>query len=442
MPIDSGDRDRRKQKCPSCGNPAHPSQSRCSFCGRELPPLPPPMGSLSLDWTREQRTQRDRDGVGEERQASKQEPPALQKCCLCGHTSLFWNASGGNYECLNRDCRAMGKTPDALFCWKSALSKVNEKQEKKRERTVEEQDDKSSGDRGRLAESGHSPLGRAWWVNEYYDAKKRRWRRPARSTRWIVKLCLNLLILVGLGFLVRFGYQLFTEQTEPLKNSIILMLGITAWILIIRLARSIRYRWVSPSFKLTAFSVISVLLILSFAGVEPLATYKDAVIEGLTTATKSIEPIAPPETSPPTISYTEAEAEELIIALVNHERQQFGLCTLSKDPLLTSLAKEHSTSMVENNFFGHERYPGEQSFSYNQPPGTIRGENLSKTPTRRLIPGPYLSLQEVCQWAVSGWMDSPGHRENILEPKFTKTGVGVRFSGGYLYITQMFEGAY
>lgn len=148
--------------------------------------------------------------------------------------------------------------------------------------------------------------------------------------------------------------------------------------------------------------------------------------------------------SPPEISYTKVEVEELITILVNDERQQFGLPTLSNDALLTSLAKEHSTSMVENNFFSHDRYPGERSLSYKQLPGTILGENLSKTPTRRLIPGPYLSLQEVCEWTVSGWMDSPGHRENVLESRYTETGVGVSVSEGeqYLYITQIFEGSY
>jgi uncharacterized protein YkwD len=148
--------------------------------------------------------------------------------------------------------------------------------------------------------------------------------------------------------------------------------------------------------------------------------------------------------SPPGISYTEAEAEQLIIVLVNVERQQFGLPTLSQDPLLTSLAREHSTSMVVNNFFSHARYPGERPFSYGQPPGTIRGENIAMMPTRQVIPGPYLSLQEICEWALSIWMSSSGHRQNILEPRYTKTGVGVAFSeeGDYLYITQMFEGAY
>lgn len=71
---------------------------------------------------------------------------------------------------------------------------------------------------------------------------------------------------------------MFTYQTEPLRDSVILILGIVIWILLIKLSRSRRYRLVGPSFKLTAFSAISLLLILSFAGVQPLATYKDSVV--------------------------------------------------------------------------------------------------------------------------------------------------------------------
>jgi uncharacterized repeat protein (TIGR02543 family) len=147
---------------------------------------------------------------------------------------------------------------------------------------------------------------------------------------------------------------------------------------------------------------------------------------------------------PPGIGYTEAQAEALIIVLINGQRQQFGLSALSEDALLTSLAREHSISMVVNDFFGHQRYPGERDFTYGMLPGEIRGENIAMVPTRQYIPGPYLSLQQVCEWAVSLWMNSAGHRANILEPRYTKTGVGVAFSDGgeYLYITQIFEGAY
>ena len=151
-------------------------------------------------------------------------------------------------------------------------------------------------------------------------------------------------------------------------------------------------------------------------------------------------------TSPDGVSYNETEVEQLIIVLINAERDEYDLCTLSEDALLTSLAREHSAYMAENDEFTHDRFPGERPLSYNMTPGDARGENLAKIPTQRYVPGPYLSLQEVCEWAISGWMDSDGHRENILQPIFTDTGVGVSFSEEgdftYLYITQIFEGDY
>ena len=151
-------------------------------------------------------------------------------------------------------------------------------------------------------------------------------------------------------------------------------------------------------------------------------------------------------TVPVGISYNETEVEQLIIVLVNAEREMFDLCTLSEDALLADLARDHSAYMAEYNLLTHDRFSGERPLSYNMSCGTIRGENLAKIPTRQYIPGPYLSLQDVCEWAVSGWMDSEGHMENILRPIFTETGVGVAFSDEgdftYLYITQIFEGDY
>ncbi len=165
--------------------------------------------------------------------------------------------------------------------------------------------------------------------------------------------------------------------------------------------------------------------------------------EGSTPApTPTPAPAEPPESVKTEVSYTNEEVEEFIYVLINNERLSFGLNPLRKDTLLTSLAREHSISMVKHEFFSHDRATEEKDFMYGQPPGAIRGENISETPQRKWVPGPYLTLEEVCEWIVSDWMDSMGHRENILEPTFSKTGVGVSRSGEFLYITQMFEGAY
>jgi uncharacterized protein YkwD len=135
--------------------------------------------------------------------------------------------------------------------------------------------------------------------------------------------------------------------------------------------------------------------------------------------------------------------EHLVLStheLVNDERAILGLDSLRINSQLTSLANEHSEEMTQYDFFSHERMPGFRGLNWEMQPGTFRGENLAKVPQRQYLPGPLLPANEVAAWAVSGWMDSPGHKDNILTPNYMHTGIGVSFSNGYLYITQIFEG--
>ena len=229
-----------------------------------------------------------------------------------------------------------------------------------------------------------------------------------------------------------------------------------------------RYRLHKAKTRSILFAMILIALIgctaVAFAGVEPISSIKDRAASFIEQSWQSIT--APPQsTVSPTVpipettessssptkltvtvqdstGYTDEEVEELVYILVNNERQVLGLRTLREDTLLVSLAKEHSINMATHEFFSHDRITGERDFGYRQPPNTARAENIAQTPQREWIPGPYLTLEEICEWVVSGWMDSIGHRENILEARFTNTGVGVSRSGGYLYITQIFEGAY
>lgn len=172
----------------------------------------------------------------------------------------------------------------------------------------------------------------------------------------------------------------------------------------------------------------------------------------------------PSQSTQTKIDYTNQEVEELIFTLINNERQKVGLEPLVEDSLLTDLATSHSFYMAYYCTLTHERFPLlENDFDYGQPQGTIRGENIIQIPCQEYVPGPYLTLQELCEWAVSSWMSSEGHRENILDPNFTRTGVGVcllTFGETYLgelipsgeeetsqvyedfYISQMFEGEY
>lgn len=325
-----------------------------------------------------------------------------------------------------------------------------------------------------------APLYVLLWFSLVYSVEK--WAssttRKHKGIGKLYRLFLNISILSFLGFVIWSGIKLFSQQLNhsPLIDSLVFLGQFTFFIWMWKVVS--RNSWRFPSMKLTVFSLICLLTVFTFAGVQPMSTYKDTLVEKWKVATTpsspqptltptpaptpapapapiptptplpKITPIKPPEpipVKPPVVTvpqYTLQEVASQIHNLINSERAKQGLLPLRTDTLLTSLAEEHSESMVLNGFFGHERSSGERSFGYNQQPGTLRGENLSKTPQRRVIPGPYLTLEEITSWVVSGWMSSTEHRSNILEPKFTRTGIGVSLLGEYLYITQIFEGIY
>ena len=135
--------------------------------------------------------------------------------------------------------------------------------------------------------------------------------------------------------------------------------------------------------------------------------------------------------------------ERLIIStflLINMQRVEHELNELKPDSLLFDLADEHSLEMVQYGYFSHDRMPGSRDMMWGTQTGYMRGENIFMVPERRTIPGRLLSTDELAVWVVSDWMDSPGHRENILKNEFTHTGLGLAYSNGYYYVTQVFEG--
>ncbi|MEV0738840.1 CAP domain-containing protein [Streptomyces sp. NPDC050549] len=118
-----------------------------------------------------------------------------------------------------------------------------------------------------------------------------------------------------------------------------------------------------------------------------------------------------------------------VVELTNAERAGAGLRPLAVDPLLAAAAQEHSTDMVARAFYSHTSPDGSQPWDRAAAAGSRRrtiGENIA---CGQRSPG------EV----VEGWMNSPGHRANILKPDFTHIGIG--FAGGGqmgMYWTQLF----
>jgi hypothetical protein len=95
----------------------------------------------------------------------------------------------------------------------------------------------------------------------------------------IYKLILNLSVLSLLGLLIWSGVLLFTQQfmQSPLIGSLVLLGELVVFIWLCRIVS--KNSWRQPSMKLTVISLICLFLIFSFAGVQPMADYKDMAID-------------------------------------------------------------------------------------------------------------------------------------------------------------------
>jgi uncharacterized protein YkwD/stress response protein SCP2 len=120
-----------------------------------------------------------------------------------------------------------------------------------------------------------------------------------------------------------------------------------------------------------------------------------------------------------------------VIALTNAERTRAGLPPLSADTLLTTAAQAHSADMVARAFYSHTSPEGSQPWDRAAAVGCARrtiGENIA-------------CGQRSAAEVVRGWMDSPGHRANILKPGFTHIGIGLAGGGkAGTYWTQLLGG--
>ncbi len=116
-----------------------------------------------------------------------------------------------------------------------------------------------------------------------------------------------------------------------------------------------------------------------------------------------------------------------VIRLVNAERAKAGLSPLSVVSDLNSYAQLRSTEIVSK--FAHERLDGSDPLDYVMNTGKYFtcGENIAMGQR---------SPEEV----MNSWMNSPGHRANILNGNFSCIGVGCCNSNGRLYWVQIFGG--
>ncbi|WP_188207144.1 SafA/ExsA family spore coat assembly protein [Alkalibacillus aidingensis] len=121
--------------------------------------------------------------------------------------------------------------------------------------------------------------------------------------------------------------------------------------------------------------------------------------------------------------------ENEVIRLTNNYREQNGLEPLDHDWQLSRVARYKSADMRDKNYFSH------QSPTYGSPFDMIENFNVSYRRAAENIAAGQRSAEAV----VESWMNSPGHRQNILNPDMTHIGVGYAEGGSRsTYWTQMF----
>ena len=118
-----------------------------------------------------------------------------------------------------------------------------------------------------------------------------------------------------------------------------------------------------------------------------------------------------------------------VVEIVNEERRKVGLNPLAYDEQITYAATQRSYEMAEYQYFAHARPNGDSCF-------TVMDEyNVSWRMVGENIASGYTTPEQV----MTGWMNSQGHKENILTSGYTKIGVGIAANSyGRLYWTQLF----
>jgi len=141
------------------------------------------------------------------------------------------------------------------------------------------------------------------------------------------------------------------------------------------------------------------------------------------------------QSTPPTVQGDfSAQIEQLIFTKVNEERARAGMNTLSYSGIMEKYARVKSQDMGDRNYFDHKNPEGELITAQMTRDGISYrswGENIAYI-------GGVSDINEVANQFMTNWMNSQGHRENILSPNFTSIGVGVYKTGNRYYATQEF----
>lgn len=126
----------------------------------------------------------------------------------------------------------------------------------------------------------------------------------------------------------------------------------------------------------------------------------------------------------------EARVRQTLYDLVNQARAEAGYGPVKQNQTLEDQATQYACEMIQYDFFAHE----------NPVTGSTLADRADEFGYRYLVIGENLAAgQPTVEKVFQDWMNSPGHRANILDSRFTELGIGIRRGGSLgMYWVQEF----
>lgn len=116
------------------------------------------------------------------------------------------------------------------------------------------------------------------------------------------------------------------------------------------------------------------------------------------------------------------------LKLLNDDRKKRNLVPLQYNPQLAKLAESYAHDMIDRDFFSHRNPEGKSPF-----------ERMKEKQIAFNYAGENIAFNESVYSAQQAFMQSPGHKANILNPNYTQVGIGVvKSPTGRIYVVQEF----
>ena len=133
------------------------------------------------------------------------------------------------------------------------------------------------------------------------------------------------------------------------------------------------------------------------------------------------------------VSLKYATYNGILTEAVNRVRETNALPPLGRVRFLDALARQHSKHMAKRDNCDHVGFERRASRVQKEIGPLAVGENCYMCPAE-------VWDTPIVERVVSGWLRSEEHRENILKSEYRRTGIGIEFNKGHVYVTQIYAG--